>query len=169
MDNKCLGALDCQSLELITICSLFTCPTITTTDALATKKEKNPRKRIKHDLNILCATKRSGLDAANLLLQGRAELRKLERRIQICCSRVLKTGRKKNKRSCVIVVKFVSTSDARIVWEESMRAALAVVEHTRIKHTLERFDCEDYNMLQTSHFHRNPPNQRASTFKRHKR
>ena len=62
-----------------------------------------------------------------------------------------------------------ATSDARIAWEESMRAALAAAEHIRRKHTLERLDCEDYDMLQTSHFPRNTPNQRASTFKRPKR
>ena len=62
-----------------------------------------------------------------------------------------------------------ATSDARIAWEESMRTAFAAVEHARIKRTLERIDCVDYSSLQTSHFHRTPPNQRAPTFKRRKR
>ena len=40
------------------------------------------------------------------------------------------------------------TSDTRIAWEESMRTAFAAAEHTRIKRTLERIGCVDYNMLQ---------------------
>ena len=40
------------------------------------------------------------------------------------------------------------TSDARIVWEEYMRAAFLAVEHTCIKKTMECIDCVDYSMLQ---------------------
>ena len=60
-------------------------------------------------------------------------------------------------------------SDARIVWEELMRTAFAAVKRTRVKRTMERIDCVDYSMLQASYFCHNPPNQRAPTFKRHKK
>ena len=44
------------------------------------------------------------------------------------------------------------SSNARIAWEEFMRAVLLVVEQTHIKRTMEHIDCVDYGSLQASHF-----------------
>ena len=44
-------------------------------------------------------------------------------------------------------------SDAKIAWEEYMRAALSAAEHTCIKRTMEHIDCINYDSSQASYFH----------------